>query len=214
MTPVQRQTPLAKAAVAALFVSVFATGAAFAQYKVVGPDGKVTYTDRPEPNRGAKVQPVATSAGSSNGADLSSLPYELRQVAQRYPVTLYTSSGCGPCDAARQSLRQRGVPFTERTVNNTEDTAALQRATGKTDLPSATIGSQALNGFNADDWASYLDAAGYPKQSRLPANYVERPATPLTERAAPAPAPAARRAPSPSPSPAPEPSTAPPGFKF
>lgn len=214
MTPVQRQTRLTAVAVAALFASVFATGTAHALYKVVGPDGKVTYTDRPDTSKSSgKVQSVSTgSTGSTN--DLSSLPFELRQVAQRFPVTLYTASSCGPCDTARQLLRQRGIPFVERTINTAEDTAALQRATGKGDLPAATIGSQALHGFNATEWLSYLDAAGYPKESRLPSNYVERPATPLTERAAaPAPAPAARREASPSPAPAASP-TAPPGFKF
>ncbi|HEU4644591.1 MAG TPA: DUF4124 domain-containing protein, partial [Burkholderiales bacterium] len=41
------------AAAAALFV--LTVGAAHAQFKVVGPDGKVTYTDRPPPAAEGRV---------------------------------------------------------------------------------------------------------------------------------------------------------------
>jgi hypothetical protein len=68
-------------------------------------------------------------------------------------------------------LSTRGIPFSERTVNTNEDVEALQRLSGNTNLPFATIGGQQLSGYSATEWAQYLDAAGYPKQSQLPANY-------------------------------------------
>jgi hypothetical protein len=43
-------------------------------------------------------------------------------------------------------------------------------------------------------WNSYLDAAGYPRDSRLPPSFAYAPATPLVARAAP-PAPRAAEAP-------------------
>jgi hypothetical protein len=49
-----------------------------------------------------------------------------------------------------------------------------------------TIGSQTLRGFAPEVWSSYLDAAGYPRDSRLPATYQYRPATPIIERRDPA----------------------------
>lgn len=185
------------------------TGAAWAQYKVVGPDGKITYTDTPPP--AAKAQPVGRPVGE--GVDTENLPYELRQVVGRYPVTLYTTSNCGACDAARGLLRQRGVPFTEKTVNTSADAAVLVQNEGGTDLPVARLGAQQLKGFNSADWSGYLDAAGYPKQSQLPASYKFRdpaPLAPLTVR------PATATGTPPAPAPAPTPASPPPpgGIKF
>ena len=139
-------------------------------YKIVGPDGKVTFSDKPPPSadKGKVTTPGAAAAGGSGNADL---PYELRQVANKYPVTLYTSATCGPCDSGRSLLKSRGIPFTERTISTPEDQQALERLAGDSNLPYATIGSQRLKGFSDLEWSQYLDAAGYPSSSALPKSY-------------------------------------------
>lgn len=161
-------------------------GAAQAQtmYRSVGPDGRVTFSDTPPPTGTGKAAP----AGASAAAVPSDLPYALRQVASRYPVTLYTGNGCGPCGAGRAYLSGRGIPFTERTVTSAEDIEALQRLSGDTGLPFLTIGSQQIKGFSDTEWSEFLDAANYPKTSQLPPSYRAPAATPLVavERAAPA----------------------------
>lgn len=161
----------------ALLAALFTTLPAHALYKVVGPDGKVTYTDRPAVSPDNKVQSVS---GNGSVANDVALPYELRQAAQRYPVTLYTTKDCPPCDAGRQTLRQRGIPFAEKTIATKEDGDALQRISGGRDLPALTVGSQVVRGFQRDEWSSYLDAAAYPKESKLPANFPQGGASPLT----------------------------------
>lgn len=168
--------------------------AAQAQYKVVGPDGSVTYTDRPP--AGAKVTAISGRGGATPLAADSDLPFDLRQVAGRYPVTLYTAPECPPCDSGRQLLQQRGIPYTERSVTTDDDAAALERAVGGRTLPSLSIGSQGLRGFGATDWSAYLDAAGYPRTSRLPRGWQPPAVTPLTVRAG-TPAPRAAAAPAP-----------------
>lgn len=145
-------------------------------YRIVGPDGKVTFSDKP-PVTGTTTTARTSSAPNSTAG--GTLPFELRQVVNRYPVTLYTSAKCGPCDTARAFLTGRGVPFTEKTVTSNEDINSLQRLFGDTTLPSATIGSQQLKGYSDAEWAQYLDAAAYPKTSLLPAAYRNVPATPL-----------------------------------
>jgi glutaredoxin len=151
-----------------------------ALYKVVGPDGKVTYTDvQPSPGKTGKVTSVGSNTASQNEV---SLPLELRQPVARYPVTLYVTSACEPCNTGRQFLRQRGVPFNERTIATTEDVDALQRLTGGREAPALTIGAQTVRGLSEEIWTSYLDAAGYPRESRLPGNYQYPLAAPLTER--------------------------------
>lgn len=161
---------------------------AYAVYKIVGPDGKVTYSDTPPPaGSQAKVQAVSVNGGSG-GPNLNGLPAEVRQAATKFPVTLYTTTGCRPCDSGRQFLQQRGIPFSERTIGTSAtETAALQSLTGSTTLPVLSIGQQQLKGVTASEWTSYLDAAGYPAQSKLPANYRAPSPTPLVPPAPTAP---------------------------
>nr|WP_315187634.1 glutaredoxin family protein [uncultured Albidiferax sp.] len=165
-------------------------------YRIVGPDGKVSFSDQPPPpSSKARVTTAAPGGGSAVNA---SLPFELKEVVQRYPVTLYTSASCSPCASARNLLVSRGVPFTERTVNTNEDGEALKRISGDTTLPFGTIGSQQLKGFSDVEWAQYLDAAAYPKTSVLPASYQPPAPRPLVAAKAAEPA----RAPAPAAAPA------------
>ena len=175
------------------FALALVAGSACAQsvYRQVDANGKVTYTDQPPSARTA--QPVRSDGVTSLPVD-GSLPYELRQVTQRYPVTLYTRSDCQPCDAGRSLLTTRGVPFTERTVQTAQDNEALQRLTGQNGMPTLAIGAQQLVGFQDGEWTRYLDAAGYPSSSRLPPSYRNAPASPLVAQAPVAP-PAAAPAP-------------------
>lgn len=186
-------------AAASLLMALVSVGAqAQNVYRILGPDGKVTFSDRPPaettapPARSAATPAAATASPSAaNGA----LPYELRQVANRFPVTIYTGNDCAPCGSLRNLLTSRGVPYTERTVTSNEDIAALQRLSGSTSLPFGTIGGQQLVGFSDAEWIQYLDAAGYPKQSQLPSNYRQPAPAPLVAakpvETAPAPAPKA-----------------------
>ena len=191
--------PLLPVLATALALLVAATPA-LAQYKVVGPDGKITYTDRPQAvPGGTQVQALRRDAAPAGGGGNSALPLELRTAAARFPVTLFTGSDCAPCDSARQLLRQRGVPYAERQVSSDEDIAALQRLSGGRSVPSLTVGSQALRGFLEADWQGTLDLAGYPKESKLPRGWAPPAATPLVARApvadpVPSPPPAARAA--------------------
>ncbi len=171
-----------------------------AQYKIIGADGKVTYTDRAPSQTDGRV--TALGGHTLPVAPEVELPFELRQPVSRYPVTLYVTSGaCEPCDSGRALLRQRGIPYTEKQILSAEDSEALEKLSGGRDAPTLTIGSQIVRGMATDLWTSYLDAAGYPRESKLPAAYQYRPATPIVERreavARPAPRSAAEPAPPP-----------------
>lgn len=158
-----------------------------AVYRIVGPDGKVTFSDRaPPPSSPAKASVDTRAEAAANTAGTGNvLPYALQQVARQYPVTLYTSKDCAPCNSARNLLNSRGVPYSERTVNTNEDNDALQRISSDNALPFGTIGGQQLKGFSDVEWTQYLDAAGYPKTSQLPTNYRRAAATPLVAVKAP-----------------------------
>lgn len=164
-----------------------ATGTVQAQtiYRIVGADGKVTFSDKP-PVSAEQGKIAGTGVGANGGTSGSGLPYELRQVANKFPVTLYTSPDCGPCGAGRSMLNRRGIPFNERTVITNEDIASLQRIGGDTSLPLLTIGGQKIRGFSDSEWTQYLDAAGYPKTSALPSGFRNAPAMPLVALQTPA----------------------------
>lgn len=168
----------------ALLLTLAAASPAQTIYRSVGPDGKVTFSDKPP---AANASGVGT-AGGAQSASGAALPFELRQASSRFPVTLYTSNGCAPCGAGRTLLANRGIPFTERTVNTAEDVEALKRLSGDGSLPVLTIGSQQLKGFSDTEWTQFLNAAGYPSASQLPANYSNPAATPLVTLQKPAPA--------------------------
>ncbi|QIL80218.1 glutaredoxin family protein [Diaphorobacter sp. HDW4A] len=162
-------------------------------YRSVGPDGKVTFSDQPPANNAnASVKSKGSAATDFAESDTGNgaLPYTLQQVVNRYPVTLYTGDDCLPCNNARNLLITRGIPFTERTVTNNESMEALKALSGNNSIPFATIGAQHLNGFADTLWTQYLDAAGYPKKSQLPASYRKPLATPLATAKEPARAPA------------------------
>lgn len=147
-------------------------------YRIVGPDGKVTFSDQPPAaSSNAKVSEAISSG--SGGASVAGLPFELKQVAQKYPVTLYSGSNCAPCGSARSMLSNRGIPFSEKTITTTQDNQALQRLSGDNTLPFLTIGSQQLKGFSDAEWTQFLNAAGYPTTSKLPPSYRPPAPTPL-----------------------------------
>lgn len=183
-------------------------------YKVVGADGKVTFSDKPPV---ASANATVTGAGGKVLAGGPALPFELRQVVSKYPVTLYTSSNCVPCGSGRAMLSNRGTPFTEKTVSTNEDIEALQRLSGDSSLPFLTIGGQQIKGYSDSEWTQFLDAAGYPKASVLPAGYRNPAASPLVvvqKTAAKTEEAPAKRAPAEPSRPAADPNANPAGIKF
>jgi glutaredoxin len=146
-------------------------------YRMVDPGGHVTFSDK-----AAAAAKSATALNADGRPTISSavaLPFELRLVAIKYPVTLYTSSGCAPCGSGRALLGGRGIPFTEKTVSTNEDAEALQRVSGGGSLPFLTIGGQQIKGFSESEWTQFLNAAGYPQASQLPIGYRNPDPSPL-----------------------------------
>jgi glutaredoxin len=168
-----------------LAASAWVAGDANAQqiFRIVGPDGRITFSDQPPAQTNGKtaaVAPTVTMQGTGSAADpTTGIPFELRQVVSRFPVTLYTGTPCAPCASGRAMLSSRGIPFTERTITTPDDFEAIKRLSGSGSLPFLTIGGQQLKGYSDTEWSQYLDAAGYPKTSVLLPTYRPAPPTPL-----------------------------------
>ena len=158
------------ALLAALAAAV--AGPAAAQYRWTDAGGKVHYGDSP-PRDAKDVRQIGKAAAAAPvaGDANAGLPFELRRAVERAPVVLYSAPDCQPCMPAAALLRERGVPFTERSVTTNEDLQEFRRLTGSLRLPHVTVGPVSQNGFSPEIWNSLLDAAGYPKGSMLPRSH-------------------------------------------
>ncbi len=163
-------------------LSAAAGAAAQPIYRSVDAAGTVSFSDQPSGSGNSAqaiiaARPAPGASNADSGAAI--VPYELRQIMSRYPVSLYTGENCAPCQAGRSWLVKRGVPFFERSVSTPEDSDALQSFSGQKSLPLLSIGTQQLRGFSDAEWSQYLGAAGYPKSSLLPVSYRNAPAAPM-----------------------------------
>jgi hypothetical protein len=131
-------------------------------YRWVDSSGKVHYGDQPPTTEGAQVEHKKFSSAPED--DDADLPYETRRAHENFPVTLYTSSNCKePCTQGRDLLNKRGIPFTEKSLVTQEDVDSFKKLTGSGMTPTLAVGKSYLNGFEAGQWSSELDTAGYPK---------------------------------------------------
>lgn len=157
------RTKLLRATLGTLALAIFALsfGAQAKVYRWVDKDGKVQYSDVP-PVQGEVEQKKLVN----NKVDTSEPPYETQQAAKASPVTLYVSNDCKTlCDNARNFLKKRKIPFAEKSLNTNEEIEAFIKQTKQKDpgVPSLTVGSKFLDGFETSNWNSALDVAGYPK---------------------------------------------------
>jgi glutaredoxin len=159
-----------------------ATSAA-AQYKSIGPDGRVTYSDQPPP---PSSRVVTTKKLNDNTPVSTPLPFGLQQAASKYPVTIYTGERCAPCEDARAYLRSRGVPFSEKTVTSDDDIALFKQQSPDGVAPVVVVGSRKAVGFSQAGLSALLDTAGYPATSILPSEYQNPMPTPLSPSTKPA----------------------------
>jgi glutaredoxin len=190
-----------------LVLLLCAAGAGAQMYKWTDAKGVVSYSDQPPPASARKVERKSLDAASK-----AELPYGLAQAARTNPVVLYTATACEACDEGRALLRQRGIPFAEKTVQSNDDQQKLKDAGSDGQVPLLLVGRSKHVGFEAGAWNAALTDAAYPLQRQLPANWQ----SPDAVAAAPAqpPKPRVVRDDKPTPTPKQPSSEAPPGFQF
>jgi glutaredoxin len=169
-----KRKTIADQCVIALAALLCAGGAGAQVYKWKDDKGVIHFSDSVPPSARGKAE-VRAPGGADAGP---ALPYELARAARDNPVTLYTSSGCAPCDQARAFLQRRGIPYAEKSVNSSEDGQKLKEAGSDGQLPLLVVGHNKLIGFAQGAWAEALDAAAYPAKPALPPGYQFAAATP------------------------------------
>ena len=129
-------------------------------YRWVDAQGKVHYGDVP-PADAAQVTTIKSPAAA---APVEDLPYETRRAQQNFPVTLYAADNCAEaCNQARELLKKRGIPFSEKRLQTQEEIDAFKALSGSDSTPTLAVGKTFLKGFLSTQWHDELDIAGYPK---------------------------------------------------
>lgn len=165
-----------------LLAAALANAQADSLFRWVDKDGKVHYGDKPAADAVAAEQ---KKFGAAPTAGEDGLSYGTRKARQDFPVTLYSAANCGdPCVQARSFLNKRGIPYIENNLATNEAVDAFKKLTGGYNIPALTVGKTLLNGFEAGQWNSELDIAGYPRTapygSRPPPPTVIKPEIPAT----------------------------------
>jgi len=130
-------------------------------YRWTDKEGKVHYSDAPPPEVDAQPRRL-----HDNNIDVDKLPYESRKAAEKFPITLYVDESCKDiCGNARQWLQKRKLPFSEKLLKTKDDGEALKQLSGKQQIlvPTLSVGSKFIEGFEPGEWGNAMDAAGYPK---------------------------------------------------
>lgn len=145
-----------------LLAALASTGVQAQYYRWVDEQGKTHFGDRLPPSAAGKAESMRYGAP---GAD-KQLPFAVRQAMANFPVALYVSPDCGEfCQAGRDFLKSRGIPFAEKDASNPESASALAQLldSDKNVVPVLTVGPKHSRGWQREDWTRLLDAAGYPK---------------------------------------------------
>lgn len=161
-------TGMITARVIAAVALSFALGAHAQVYRWLDEKGRLHAGDTPPPSA-RDVEKVRVAPTPTEPVE----PYALQLARKNNPVTLYSTPNCPLCDRARELLKVRGVPFSEKSVVTDQQVEELERVVGRNALPSLVVGTKIQDGFAESLYDAMLDGAGYPKKGALPARKQE-----------------------------------------
>ena len=139
-------------------------------YKVIGADGKTTYTDRPPADAKSTTAMQFSDAPSTPLPD-SVMRYQAelqkgmqgrlaqaKQLDAIGTVTLFSATWCGHCTKAKAYLRSKRISFQEFDIDTPSGGRAYFEAGGKRGVPLLMAGGKRLEGFS-DGAYDYFFAA-------------------------------------------------------
>lgn len=124
-------------------------------YKVIGADGKVSYTDKDPQSATAKTEKlkIQTYAGAPS---VSSYNGSVRK------VTMLSAQWCGVCRQARAYMVSRKITFEEWDIDQSEFARSKMREVGAKGVPVILVGKQKMVGFSPEGLDDMLQKAGVP----------------------------------------------------
>lgn len=136
-----------------LIFALFALPAQAEIYKVIGADGRVSYTDKNPQSAAAKTEKLSIQAYS--GAPSATAPN-----ASARKVTLLSAQWCGACRQAKAYMISRRIAFEEWDVDRSDYARTKMRELGANGVPVILVGKQAMVGFSAERLDAMLKNAG------------------------------------------------------
>lgn len=139
-----------------LFLAMLALPCAQAQslYKVVTPDGRVLYTDKP-PAQGKVLKTLTPDAAPTTALPPSAAEQLARLQSLRAPaaasvggVVLYSAVWCGYCTKAKAWLAARGIAYREVDIDTPDGMASYAQAGGGKGVPLLVAGGQRVQGYS------------------------------------------------------------------
>jgi glutaredoxin len=153
--------PIPYIAVCVLSFALATSAAADTVYKVVGPDGEITYSDKPPSDRARPTNKLEFRNLPSSPLPAEVLRFreqleksaESRVNAARAPragdVALFTASWCGHCKRAKAHLAAGQIAYVEYDIESIEGMQAFIGAGGKGGVPLLVAGERRIQGYSA-----------------------------------------------------------------
>ena len=128
-------------------------------YKVVGTDGKITYTDRPPVDGKSTALKFVDAPTSPLPESVLKYQAELRKSMQGRlseakktdssgATTLFMATWCGYCTRAKAYLNAKGIRYQEVDIDTAEGARAFVDAGGSGGVPLLLIAGQRARGFS------------------------------------------------------------------
>lgn len=145
---------------APLFLAAAALTAQAQQYRWIDEKGRVQYTDTLPPASARNVEKK-----NLGGNAVAAQPgYALTRAMHEAPVKLYTHPICKEaCELARETLKRRGVPFSEVVATEQATVQELKDVSGGDTVPVLVVGAQVERTASVEAYNRALDVAGYPR---------------------------------------------------
>ncbi|HKO67416.1 MAG TPA: glutaredoxin family protein [Burkholderiaceae bacterium] len=146
--------------VCVLSLTLTMSAAADTVYKAVGPDGEMTYSDKPPPDR------ARTDTLEFRNLPSSPLPAHVLRFREQLeksaegrisaaraapadkPV-LFTASWCGHCKRAKSHLAAAQINYVEYDIENADGMRAFVTAGGSGGIPLLVAGDRRIQGYSA-----------------------------------------------------------------
>lgn len=122
-------------------------------YKIVGADGRVSYTDK-EPEATSTEKTEKLKLQTYTGAPSVS---SMKDAVKR--VTILSAQWCGQCTRAKAYMKSRKIDFEEWDVDKSDYARAKMNELGAKGVPVILVGKQKMVGFSEDGLEDLLKSA-------------------------------------------------------
>ncbi len=140
-------------------VLVASMSASAGVYKWTDAQGRVHYSDDPPPE--AKAQQIKVKISSIQGPAVVSTIRDTSATKAKDKVRIYTAVWCGYCKRAKAHLAAKGVPYDELDVETSERGRSEFAQLSGRGVPVILVGSQRMDGFDANGLDAMLAGAGW-----------------------------------------------------